>query len=286
MQTAKQIWDEGVKNYKNCTSWAQYEYPGTGSPTAVLCNGGEYRSSKGGIYYYDPCPSRMMCRDATRAKESKDDRRYLPLYQSSNENKLRPDPVNGAVHVPSNQVPNKTVSSGVITPQMILGEAQATPPAPTPAPTPEPARAPTTTVIASTPSASVDWSRGSSAALAEAQVRLAAATARLASPGTPVAQANAKPGQSPYKYSGVTPDPRVHTTPVVPPSTHPVGMQSPFAQDPSFYNPVPVFVPTHVDDIGPRLLLNILQSMLASAGLSIFSYARAVDLFAGLFHKE
>lgn len=283
MQTAKQIWDEEIKNYKNCTAWAQYEYPGTGSPTAVLCNGGEYRSSKGGVYYYDPCPSRMLCREATRSKDGgSDSRRHLPQYRPGNENRLKADPPDGAVHVPSAQIPNKVGSGGVITPQMVTGVQEVvhlTAPAAAPPPS--------TTVVASTPA--VDWSRGANATLSEAQVKLRAEVqSELAAiRAHPLATGQrAAPTNSPYKYTGVTPDPRVHTTPVVPPNTHPAGMQSPFAQDPSFYNPVPVFVPTHVDDIGPRLLLNVIQAMLASAGLSIFSYARAVDLFAGLFKKE
>jgi len=76
---------------------------------------------------------------------------------------------------------------------------------------------------------------------------------------------------------------RTHATPVVPPTTHPAGMQTPFAHDPMFQHQIPVFIPTHTDDIGIRMVLNMFQSMLAAAGYSIFSYARVVDLFAGFF---
>lgn len=44
---------------KNCTSWAEYEAPGTSS-TAAMCHGGRYNGS-----FYQPCPSRHECRTVT-----------------------------------------------------------------------------------------------------------------------------------------------------------------------------------------------------------------------------
>jgi hypothetical protein len=303
VQTAQQVFHEDTGTFKNCNSWAEYEWPMSGSTTEKLCNGGMYRPRNREPEWYDTCPSRSLCREATRRKEEPErysSNRSLPQYNAPNENKVRVDAERGPVHVQSQQMPNKLVGN-VISPQDVLGmvsvspapavapapPAQAAAPAAQPAPQP-PQPAQTSTVVARTPYES-DWMTKFAAKtfeekMAEARTSIAmsrpqpaAQQPRAVTPPAPTAPA------SPYRYSGVAPDPRTHATPVVPPTTHPAGMQTPFAHDPMFQHQIPVFIPTHTDDIGIRMVLNMFQSMLAAAGYSIFSYARVVDLFAGFF---
>lgn len=58
---------------KNCTVWAEYEAPETLTPTAKLCNGGNFAGA-----YYGPCASRFDCRVATTERKE-EARRHLPV---------------------------------------------------------------------------------------------------------------------------------------------------------------------------------------------------------------
>lgn len=74
---------------KNCTSWAEYETPGSSS-TANMCNGGWYKGE-----YYNECKSKADCVAATiRAKSMTSDRRSLPVH--TNEPKPFGDRGNGS----------------------------------------------------------------------------------------------------------------------------------------------------------------------------------------------
>lgn len=268
MQTAAQVWDDEQQVFKNCGTWAQYEWPSADSETQKLCNGGWYRKKSGSTEFYEACPAKAKCRAATdRARDSAPEpRRSLTVlgssgWQSSSANKLKVDHPDGAVHAQATAVPNK-IASTVISPEQVLRQqpAQLTQ-------VPQPPATPT-----------------ASQGMTEFEQRIAAARTSLAQVKAIQAAAPTPPVVvSPYKYSGMTPDPRVHATPVVPPSTHPAGMQTPFAHDPMYAHQVPIFMPATNEDIGLRLFLNILQGMIAAAGFTLFSYTRAVDLFAGLF---
>jgi hypothetical protein len=260
MQTAHQVWDEDHQVFKNCKGWAQYELPGTNDDGAVLCNGG-MRTSKGVTKYFEVCPARRECRAATyRAAEiSSPPKTSLTVLGSTwgnpaQDNKYRTTTSSAQTALVSAQA-RPALSAGVISPQDVQpAQVVAPPPPPPPQVVPLPADA-------------------------SFEERIARARTSLAQ-----VQTHQRPpaAQSPYKYSGVTPDPKLHAVPVVPPTTHPAGMQSPFAHDPLYQHQIPVFVPTHTDDIGIRLFFNMLQSMVAAAGYALFSYARVVDLFAGL----
>lgn len=260
MQVAAQIWDEDHHVFKNCNTWAAYEFPHENDDGAVLCNGGIRTGKDRQPKYYEPCPARPKCRTATdhvTQNQRPPEKRHLPLAGNWGpavpDNKLAP----GAV---SAQRPPPAPTT-VISPEQVL--SQFAPPTPAVAAAPPP---PPPTLAAS----------------AGFEERLAAAKTSLAQARETVQRSQAQRSTSPYKWSGISPDPKLHATPVVPPTTHPAGMQSPYAHDPLFQHQIPVFVPTSSEDIGMRLFFNILQSMVASAGYALFSYARVVDLFAGL----